>query len=440
MIFTAFAQTPKVVQDSVPLPLSFSLSFASSFVLPHRKAHLQILYPPLGMAAAVAGDGGSAQQSAAPVALPSARAATGRSRKRPARFRDGASPETSPEKSKKGKTERGGNAATRAKSRRGKPPLQKDTALLAAPSADPPAYEVFQVDKVLKVRTDDALLSWKGWGPGENQYVKFIDMAPPVSGRSLSPLSSPPLSFSLRLSPSTSSPSSLFPPYGMVAHPPQFHLRSFPEEQYIAREKDARLPSVSHAILPPSSLLLLLPQVRNNVIFYKMANDHPQAEFYYEAGDIISDAEDDDDSEGGGDVADITLSDTVDGEHRLECNASGMRSRVLRNTGSNCVCVNLADHCCPLTGKRWCRRNASCLPPQMLTPFKRVFVQQFRDAMLSMGLNDSVQGVRGLKFSMYLRSNGEKQCSLSAASIARQSTSHAPSPPPFPFPPLSLST
>ena len=32
----------------------------------------------------------------------------------------------------------------------------------------------------------------------------------------------------------------------------------------------------------------------------------------------------------------------------------------------------------------------------MLTPFKRVFVQQFRDAMLSMGLNDSVQGVRGL--------------------------------------------
>ena len=137
------------------------------------------------MAAAVTGDGGSAQ-SAAPLALSSRSAATGRSRKRPARFSDGASVETSPEKSKREKAEQGGKTATRATSgRRGKPPLQKkDTALLAAPSADPPAHEVLQVDKVLNVRADDALLSWKGRGPGESQYVKFIDMAPPVSGRS----------------------------------------------------------------------------------------------------------------------------------------------------------------------------------------------------------------------------------------------------------------
>ena len=82
-----------------------------------------------------------------------------------------------------------------------------------------------------------------------------------------------------------------------------------------------------------------------------MANDHPQADVSYEAGDIISDAkdDDDDDSEGGGDIADITLSDTVDGEHRLECNASGMKLHALNNVGSKCTCVSFADPCCSLT-------------------------------------------------------------------------------------------
>ena len=61
----------------------------------------------------------------------------------------------------------------------------------------------------------------------------------------------------------------------------------------------------------------------------------------------------------------------------------------------------------------------------MLTPFKRVFVQQFRDAMLSMGLNDSVQGGSDLKFSMYLRANGEKQCPAFVASAPPDRPPHA---------------
>lgn len=96
-----------------------------------------------------------------------------RAKRLPLKIRDGASEAELESLSKASKR----NEVCR-KRRKGKPPLAGKEIVSVAGDA---TADVFIVDRILEVREDDALVSWKGWDSSENQYVKFTDMSKQVS-------------------------------------------------------------------------------------------------------------------------------------------------------------------------------------------------------------------------------------------------------------------